>query len=212
MLGTSKHSVSTPALTQKLKVSSGLLHATNYHSSLVSSSFNLPHKTAAITLQHLLSSHSDPIKNINGKNKEIFKQRKYKSYMKYQRADQARHSLLHSTRLIPLPSMQHIFFYLHWIKSKNRSLWNEVGLVRTFRIQSQHSRDFQVSSMPKSPSILINLERTDNLSVPRATLLHLSHISEPLQGVHVDPDPQAGWFVSSGMLPILSTGDSQTRP
>lgn len=63
--------------------------------------------------------------------------------------------------MLPLPSIQHSFFHWHWIKSKSRSLWNEVGLVRTFRIQSQHSRDFQVSNMPKSPSILVNLERTD---------------------------------------------------
>lgn len=131
--------------------------------------------------------------------------------MKHPRADQPRTFSPSLHRTVLLPSIQHSFFHWHRIKSKNCSLWNEVGLVRTFRIQSQHSRDFQVSRMPKSPSILINLERTDNLSVPRATFLHLSHISEWLQGVGVDPDPQAVWFVSSGMLPILLTGDSQTK-
>lgn len=37
---------------------------------------------------------------------------------------------------------------------------------------------------------MISLERKDNLSVPRAAVLHLSHISEWLQGVDADPDPQ----------------------
>lgn len=127
------------------------------------------------------------------------------SYIKHQRAAQPR---AFSPSLHPILLSCHrfstFFFYWHWIKSKNCSLWNEVGLVRTFRIQSQHSRDFQVSIMPKSPSILRNLERTDNLSVPRATLLHLSRIWEWHQGVGVDPDPQAVWSVwVKGMLPIL---------
>lgn len=37
-------------------------------------------------------------------------------------------------------------------------LKKEAGFVRTFRIQSAHSEDFQVSRAPKNPSILINLE------------------------------------------------------
>lgn len=111
-----------------------------------------------------------------------------------------------------LPSIQHIFFHWHWIKSKNCSLWNEVGLVRTFRIQSQHSWDFQVCSMPKSPPILRNMERTDNLSMPRATLLHLGRFSEWLQGVGVNRIYKQYDLCELWNAANPSTGDSQTRP
>lgn len=82
-----------------------------------------------------------------------------------------------------LPPIQHNFLSALWIKSKYFlkskycSFWKETGLVRTFRIQSQYSEDFQVSRAPKNPSILIYLEWLDNVRVPRATPLSLNHFS-----------------------------------
>lgn len=177
-------------------VSSGLLDTASDRSSPASASFISPTKAATITLSHLLGSQSNPMNNIHGeKQRYLSEENRYHTRSIREQPNPER-SLLHSIWFCSSAiDSAHFFFHWHWIKSKSCSLWNEVGLVRAFKIQSQHSRDFQVSSMPKSPSILRNLGRTDNLSVPRATLLHLSRISEWLQGVGVDPDPQAVWSV-----------------
>lgn len=66
----------------------------------------------------------------------------------------------------------------------------EAGFVRTFRIQSQYSEDFQVYRVPKNPAILINLERLDNLKVPRATALSCVIFRDDYEEVNVDLEPQ----------------------
>lgn len=107
----------------------------------------------------------------------------------------------------PAIDSAHFFFHWHWIKSKNCSLWNEVGLVRTFRIQSQHSRDFQVSIMPKSPSILRNLENRQPEPLYSTSVVLEKDIKESvLTQIHKQYD-----LCEFGNAANPSTGDSQTR-
>lgn len=151
--------------------------------------------------------------NIHGKNKDIYlsEENRCRTWSIREQPNPER-PLLHSIRSCsPAIDSAH-FFHWHWINSKNCSLWNKVGLVRTFRIQSQHSRDFQVSSMPKTPSILRTLERTDNLSAQNHSTPPQSYFKNDfkesvLTHIHKQYHLCERWNAANP-----STGDSQTRP
>lgn len=142
--------------------------------------------------------------NIHGKNKDIYlsEENRCRTWSIREQPNPER-PLLHSIRSCsPAIDSAH-FFHWHWINSKNCSLWNKVGLVRTFRIQSQHSRDFQVSSMPKTPSILRTLERTDNLSAQNHSTPPQSYFRMTSRSRCWPTSTSSMIYVSAGMLPIL---------
>lgn len=133
---------------------------------MTSSSSNLPHRKRCHYSAYLLSSHSDQIKNINEKTKTRVR-KEDRSHI-WSSREQSHQDTLFSILSDCAPSAikSAKFFTARWIKSKNCSLWNEVGLVRTLGIQRWYSKDFQVSNIPEKPSIVISLKREDTLSVP----------------------------------------------
>lgn len=132
MLGMPKSSVSGPILTQTLEVSGLWMLPINIHL------WQAVLWSPTLTGRHysVLSSHSDLIKDISGKMKAHLRKEDWSRIW-----SSREHS--HQDTLSSIPSdyapsaiKSAQIFIAHWIKSKNCSLWNESGLVRTLGIQS----------------------------------------------------------------------------